>query len=215
MTWKQSVCHPGSKRRGSDFFSCLLCSVCVAFRLSPLLQGALLTLYMSLYALLRGLCRPSCRSLLSLGGSLPQRDASAGWPLRQNQRRVGDPTGIAAAHQASWERAVWGGLDGYGSSRLLKRGSMEGTTLNQQRHRTHSKTQANNLAWEERGSDEKMGQEILIILSLGLLPGEYFNFLSPPSSKSCGKTSSVSGDSALTVQRWLPSMSLTACPSPL
>lgn len=66
-------------------------------------------------------CRPSRRPLLSLSGALPQGDAPPHRPLRQNQRRVGDPTGVAAADQASWEWAVWGGLDGYGSARLRHR----------------------------------------------------------------------------------------------
>lgn len=65
--------------------------------------------------------RPSRRALLSLGGSLPQRDAPPRRPIRQNQRRVGDPARGAATHQASGERAVWGGLDGYGSTRLRKK----------------------------------------------------------------------------------------------
>ncbi|KAL7388190.1 hypothetical protein ABVT39_008609 [Epinephelus coioides] len=72
---------------------------------------------------------------------------------------------------------VWMGTDPVASRR---RGRMEGATLSQQRHQTDSKTQANNLAWEGRGSNEKMGQEILIILSLGFLPGKCFWFLTPP-----------------------------------
>lgn len=83
------------------------------------------SLYISLFALtcasLCAMCRPSRGALLSLGGSLPQRDAPPRWPVCQNQRCVGDPAGVAAADQASWERAVWGGLDGYGSSRLWKK----------------------------------------------------------------------------------------------
>lgn len=44
-----------------------------------------------------------------------------------------------------------------------------------------SKTQANNLAWEGRGSNEKMGQEILIILGFGAFAREMlFGFLTPP-----------------------------------
>lgn len=73
---------------------------------------------------------------------------------------------------------VWMGTDPVASRR---RGRMEGATLSQQRHETDtSETQANNLAWEGMGSNQKMGQEILIILGLGLLPGKCFWFLTPP-----------------------------------
>lgn len=62
---------------------------------------------------------------------------------------------------------VWMGTDPVASGR---RGHMEGGHT--EPAETDSKTQANNLIWE--GSNEKMGQEIQIILSLGLLPGKYF-----------------------------------------
>ena len=45
--------------------------------------------------------------------ALPQGHAPPGRLVRQNQRRVGDPAGVAAAHQTSGQRAVWRGLDGY------------------------------------------------------------------------------------------------------
>lgn len=79
--------------------------------------------------LLVPVCRAGRGAVLSLGGALPQRDAPPHRPVRQNQRRVGDPPGVTAAHQASGEWAVWGGLDGYGQSRLRKRpttGCVEG-----------------------------------------------------------------------------------------
>ena len=142
-------------------FVILVSSSCVSFILS-LLQNALLILCTSLfflvliYALLCGLCRPSGWALLSLGGSLPQRNASSRWPVCQNQRCVGNPAGVTAAHQAAWERAVWGGLDGYGSSRLQKKRPHG-------RDHTESAETSDNLAWERHGSNE-MGNYILIII---------------------------------------------------
>lgn len=72
---------------------------------------------------------------------------------------------------------VWMGMDSVASG---KRGSMEGATVSQQGHQTQSKTPANNLACEGRGSNEKMGQQILIMLSFGHLPEKYLCFLIPP-----------------------------------
>lgn len=119
------------------FDLCRCCSVCSALliflssicflSLGSCHQDALLTLCKSLSfptAMCAPLCRPSRGTVLLLGGPLPQRDAPPLRPVRQNQRCVGDPQRVAAAHQASWERAVWGGLDGYESSG--KRGDMKG-----------------------------------------------------------------------------------------
>lgn len=62
-----------------------------------------------------------CRSVLPTDRAVPQRHASSDWPVCQNQRRVGDPAGVVAAHQTSRQRPVWRGLDGCVSSwrRLL------------------------------------------------------------------------------------------------
>lgn len=146
--------------------------------------------------MLCGICRPSCWALLSLGGSLPQRDAPPRRPVRQNQRRVGDPTGVAAADQAPWERAVWGGLDGYGSSRL-RRTRPHGKRP--QRQQTRSKTPANNPAWEGmRGSDEKNGAGNFNNSQFGDVAMEILVvFLTPFLPKSAGKAASVSGHSAV------------------
>lgn len=105
-----------------EVISCLLFVVLCCFEPRLSANSVRLCLYALICASLCGACRPSRRPLLSLGGSLPQRDAPPRRPVRQNQRCVGDPAGVIAAHQASWEWAVWGGLDGYGSSRLQKTG---------------------------------------------------------------------------------------------
>lgn len=63
--------------------------------------------------------RAGSRALLSLGRPLPQRDAKAHWPICQNQRCVGDSTGVTTTHKTLGQRPVRGGLDGYGPSLCL------------------------------------------------------------------------------------------------
>lgn len=53
-----------------------------------------------------------CRAVLPADRAVPQRYASSHRPVRQNQRRVGDPAGVAAAHQTSGQWPVWRSLDG-------------------------------------------------------------------------------------------------------
>lgn len=53
-----------------------------------------------------------CRAVLPADRAVPQRHAPPDRPVRQNQRRVGDPAGVAAAHQAPRQRPVWRSVDG-------------------------------------------------------------------------------------------------------
>ncbi len=172
----------------------ILVSSCVALSLFPLLQKALLTVFMPLYALicatLWGFNRPSCWSLLPFGCSLPQRDAPPRRPVRQNQRCVGDPTGITATHQASGERAVWGGLDGYGSSRLQRK---------RQHWRDHTepagtpdRLQNKSVIRPKRGGNKlEIGTGNLNNSQFGSFAREVLEFSEPFLQKSSGKTSSV------------------------
>lgn len=105
---------------------------------------------------------------------------------------------------------VWMGMDPVTSR---SRGHKERATLNQQRLQTDSGTQEKNLAWEGKGPNEKTGQEILIILSLDILPSKYLWFLTP-SSQNQVEEHLVCQETLLSVKIWLPSMSLTACSSP-
>lgn len=61
---------------------------------------------------LHGQSSQGCRAVLPSDRTVPQRHASSNWPVRQNQRCVGDPAGVAATHQTSRQRPVWRGLDG-------------------------------------------------------------------------------------------------------
>lgn len=82
-----------------------------AFSLYSLYSESFLSLWLFMFVCA---LRKGSRALLSLSSPLPQRDAKAYRPVCQNQRRVGDPTGVTAAYKALGQRPVRGGLDGYG-----------------------------------------------------------------------------------------------------
>lgn len=151
--------HPGCGTQDACSLLSLLLHCFEAF-LSPVgcyANSAYFSLCSLICASLRGACRPSRWALLSLGGSLPQRDAPPRWPVCQNKRRLGDSARVAAAHQAPWERAVWGGLDGYGSSRLQKMRS-QGMGHTELAEKPDWPKKHKHAIWPARGGDQKRGQ---------------------------------------------------------
>lgn len=64
--------------------------------------GLVLFCFVSFFSLTKNvsvhLSSQSCRAVLPTHCTLPQRHAPPDWPVRQNQRRVGDPQGVTATH---------------------------------------------------------------------------------------------------------------------